>query len=278
MFKNGVYNLLGSGIRLCLGVALIPIIIQVLGVKQYGLYSLVSAVIAFATLSEWSISMAVTVFLTRSATMSDAPEMSESQIAKSGIIIVIAIASVTSATLCLVLYALPNLFQQLEKAEISIVRNCCFIGILLVWFRLLQQFFVGIEQAKEHYGAMNTINTSHILLNNAGTLLVAVLYHNLVYVFACQLTITLIMVTTHAFYCLRYGLLNADFWRISLSLSYIKNMMNYIVKAWAGSFGSILFSQGKCPLGRNPVGLREKSPRPPCPGDFFCPACPAVAT
>src|SRR5258708_1194717 len=63
MVRNGLYNLIGTSIRIGLGIISVPMLVSILGGEEYGIYSILISIIGFAVLSEWSISLTITVFL-----------------------------------------------------------------------------------------------------------------------------------------------------------------------------------------------------------------------
>ena len=63
MLRNGFFNLAGSMIRLGLAVVMIPLLIHLIGVDEYGLWTLVNAALSMAALAEGGLSISTTYFL-----------------------------------------------------------------------------------------------------------------------------------------------------------------------------------------------------------------------
>lgn len=65
MIKNGFYNVVGAVIRIGLTLLTIPLIIRLIGVEEYGLWTLVSTMIGIVGLAEAGLAVSTTVFLSR---------------------------------------------------------------------------------------------------------------------------------------------------------------------------------------------------------------------
>ena len=72
LLKNGLYNALNGLVRAGLVLVTIPILTRLLGIQEYGLWSLVSAVVELIVLSGNGISVTTTVFGSRDLALKDA--------------------------------------------------------------------------------------------------------------------------------------------------------------------------------------------------------------
>jgi O-antigen/teichoic acid export membrane protein len=77
LLKNGFYNALAGAIRIGLALLTIPILIRIIGVEEYGLWTLASAVVQIVNLAEAGLSMATTVFLSQDLAKEDIDGVSQ---------------------------------------------------------------------------------------------------------------------------------------------------------------------------------------------------------
>jgi O-antigen/teichoic acid export membrane protein len=77
LLKNGFYNTVGGILRIGLGIITIPLLIRQLGVEEYGLWTLASAVIGVVTLAEAGLSTATTVFVAQDLGEEDVDGLSQ---------------------------------------------------------------------------------------------------------------------------------------------------------------------------------------------------------
>lgn len=76
-FKNGYYNAVGGIIRIGLAILTIPLLILLIGVGEYGLWTLVSSVIAIVTLAEAGLATSTTVFVSQDLGKEDVDGLSQ---------------------------------------------------------------------------------------------------------------------------------------------------------------------------------------------------------
>jgi O-antigen/teichoic acid export membrane protein len=115
MFKNGLYNLAGAVIRLLLSLLSVPILLSVLGSEQYGLYAIIMSIVTFSTLPEWSVSLLLTVYISKTI----AVHGQSSSILKLALLIVAILSVVTGMFLW---YASPYLVQFFDKLSVELRR------------------------------------------------------------------------------------------------------------------------------------------------------------
>jgi Polysaccharide biosynthesis protein len=65
MLKNGFYNAAAGAVRVGLAILTIPVLIRLMGVEEYGLWALASAIVGIVTLAEAGLSTATTVFVSQ---------------------------------------------------------------------------------------------------------------------------------------------------------------------------------------------------------------------
>ncbi|MHC5830236.1 MAG: lipopolysaccharide biosynthesis protein, partial [Nostoc sp.] len=78
LLKNGFYNTVGGVVRIGLAVLTIPILIKMLGIEEYGLWTLAYAVVQVVNLAEAGLSVATTVFVSQDIDKEDADNLSNS--------------------------------------------------------------------------------------------------------------------------------------------------------------------------------------------------------
>lgn len=168
LLKNGLYNTAGGIIRIGLGIITIPLLIRQLGVEEYGLWTLTSAVIGVVTLAEAGLSTATTVFVAQDLGEEDLNSLSQTLT----VTITTMLLMATLAAICLWFGAeqIITLFPQLKPSEQIEVSKAFQIGAFAVWAKLIQQVLVGIEQAYQRYDLMSLIGTINSLLTSIGML------------------------------------------------------------------------------------------------------------
>lgn len=171
MLKNSVINSVAALIRLLLSVVSVPIIIHMIGLGEYGVWALVSAVISIVGLLEGGIPISTTFFVSSDLALNDRQSISETI----SISIVAMLILATGAALGLWIGApfYISFIHTLSDYESATSVVALKIGAVVIWSRLLQQVFVGIEQAYQQYGTLNLLGTLQALFSTI-TLLVVV--------------------------------------------------------------------------------------------------------
>lgn len=171
MLKNGILNIGGAAIRTGLALLAIPLLIRLIGIEEYGLWILVSAVIGFVTLAEGGLSTTTTVFLARDLGNEDANGATQTVALTLGATFFLATAA--ALALWLSSKALVGFFPSLGDTQREVAVQGFRIGALVIWLRLLQQVLIGVEQAHQRYGIMNLLATGQAALSTLGLLAVA---------------------------------------------------------------------------------------------------------
>lgn len=240
MLKNGLYNLIGGLVKLCLSIVSVPLLLNVLGTVEYGLYAIISSILTFATLSEWSISMLMTVFVAQS---NNDPVKSR-HILNAALVIVLGLSVITGLILWLGSPFLASVFNDMTAQQTSIFKGSCQIGSLLVFTRLLQQYFVGIEQGFGAYKQMNTIMMSYNLVLTSSILICAWLSGSIQTIFWIQIVISVLAISVHTYFCWKQGYLKLLNWTSFPDRDTLTKMSQYAFRTYLGVVGSALFNQG----------------------------------
>jgi O-antigen/teichoic acid export membrane protein len=240
MLKNGFYNLLGAVVRTGITLLTIPLTIRILGVEEYGLWTLVSTVIAVVTLAEAGLSVSTTVFLARDLANHDRKAVSETLTVSFTAMLIL--ATMAATILWFSSSTVIHFFPRLEANQETVAIQAMELGGLVVWSKLLQRVFVGVEQAYQKYGLMNLLNTVQTGLTSLGTVAIA-------YGGGKTLALMQWQVVTNMGLLLAHGIAGWQILRLS-HLELIWNqykgyqLLHYSLMSWFTSIGSALFSQG----------------------------------
>jgi O-antigen/teichoic acid export membrane protein len=240
ILKNGFYNSIAGLIKIGLGILIIPILIRLLGIEEYGLWTLASAVVVVVTLAEAGLSTATTVFVSQDLGKKDVDGLSQTLTVTFGAMLILA----TLAVVALWMGAEPimNLFPKLGQLQQLKVIQAIRIGGLVVAARLLQQILIGVEQAHQRYDLMNVLNTMQSVLLNVGMLIVVSLGGRTVELMQWQGGIGVVSLLGHI-WIVRSLLQNMKL-RLSWNQNKAVAVAGYSLMMWLNTLGSILFSRG----------------------------------
>jgi O-antigen/teichoic acid export membrane protein len=239
LLKNGFYNALSGLIRIGLALLTIPILIRIIGVEEYGLWTLAYAVIVMVGLAEAGLATTTTVFVSQDLEKDDVDGLSQTLTVSFGAMFVLA----TLAGIALYFGSEPvvSYFPKLgESQQLSSVQALQ-IGGLIVWARLLQQVLVGVEQAYQRYDLTNMLNTAQSLLFSLGMIVVAWLGGKTVALMQWQAAATLAVLFSHVLvvWLLVRGLNLRLIWDRKKGLA----VARYSTATWLASLGGVIFTQ-----------------------------------
>lgn len=239
MLKNGLYNVSGAVIRVILSVLTIPILVHIIGIEEYGLWTLVSSLVGIISLAEAGLSISTTVFISRDLAADDLDGISQTITITTLAILMLA----TSAAMGLwigtpfIVSVFPKLTSEQQFTAIYAFR----LGGLVVWLRLLQQILLGIEQAYQRYDAINILNTLHAILTSIGLALVVWLGGRTVAMMQWLIFSNVIILVLHVKFCsLLLQYLNL---RLQWNFRRAKDIIRFSMMTWLGSIGGVMFSQ-----------------------------------
>ncbi|MBE9001635.1 oligosaccharide flippase family protein [Nostoc sp. LEGE 12447] len=240
LLKNGFYNSIAGLIKIGLGILIIPILIRLLGIEEYGLWTLASAVVVMVTLAEAGLSTATTVFVSQDLGKKDVDGLSQTLTVTLGVMLILA----TLAVVALWMGAEPimNLFPKLGQLQQLKVIQAIKIGGLVVAARLLQQILIGVEQAHQRYDLMNVLNTMQSVLLNVGMLIIVLLGGHTVELMQWQAGIGVVSLFSHL-WVVRSILQNMNL-RLSWNQHKAVAVGSYSLMMWLNTLGSVLFSRG----------------------------------
>lgn len=240
MLENGLYNVLGGLIRLSLSTVTIPILIRLIGIEEYGLWTIASTAIGIVALAEGGLSVATTVFVSRDLNANDQNAVSQTLTVTVGSMLLL--ATLATFTLGVGAEAMINFFPKLSLSQRAGAIQALQVGGIVVWARLVQQILVGLEQAYQRYGVMNLLNTLQIAFSSLGMVLVAYWGGKTVALMQWQALISVATLIAHISFCwllLRHLKLQLQ-WNTEKTIA----IARYSCMTWVGSLGGVLFSQG----------------------------------
>lgn len=238
MLRSGLYNISSAVVRLTLGLLTVPLLIRIMGLEAYGLWALVSAIIAVLALAEAGLSIATTVFVARDLAEDDQVGLAQTLlITCSGMLLVATLVAVALWFGAAGALLIPGLNAVQRDQAVATLQ----LGALVVWTRLLQQVLVGIEQAYLRYGLLNSLLTIQAVLANVGMVCVAFLGGDVYGLMACQAIVGGLMLIAHMIVCWR--LVNPPTLRPAWSWVRFRALGQYSLLTWAASLGGALFSQ-----------------------------------
>lgn len=240
MLKNGFYNIVGAGIRLIFNLLSVPLLIRILGVEEYGLWALISAVIGLVALAEAGLAVSTTIFVARDLGINDQTGVSETLTITGGAILIF--ATIAAGLLWLLAPYSVQLFPRLTQVQSDAVIPALQFAGLVVWTRLIQQVLVGVEQAYQRYDILNILYTLQIVVLNIGLACVAWYGGRIVALMLWQVYVSLVILIAHLYAC--WWLLRRLNLRLQWSLQKGREVGRYSIMTWLTALGGTFFVQG----------------------------------
>jgi O-antigen/teichoic acid export membrane protein len=240
MIRNGFYNFAGSFIRQGLTFISIPILIHLIGIENYGLWTLVSSILGIAGLAESGLSLSSIVFLAQ-----DLEEADHKEISKTLTVIVLGIfilATLWSSLLFIFADPITHLFKNLSVDQSLVVIHSLKIGGFLLWTRLVQQICTGIEQAYKQYRAIAIFTTAHTIMTNIGMIGVASQGFKVITLMQWCLFVNILTLIANIIFIL--FLLRQISLRFTWDQEKSLEVLKYSLSNWVLTIGSALFQQG----------------------------------
>ena len=239
MIRNGLYNVTGAIIRLLLSLLTIPLLIRLIGIDKYGLWSFTMAVIGIVALSEIGLSLSTTVFVARDLTSGNPQNIIETLTITLSTMLIL--ASLAAISLWLAAVPLSGLIPNISQAQRDEVARTLAIGTPVIWARMLQQVLIGFKQAHQQYAEINILQTFQTAALTLGWLVVAWYGGGIAALMGWQAVIALTFFALHVLFSLRLlqGLSLRPVWRWAKA-SYIAR---YSLATWVSVLGTSLFSQ-----------------------------------
>ena len=113
--KNGFYNTAGGIIRIGLAILTIPLLIRLIGVEEYGLWTLASSVIAIVGLAEAGLATATTVFVSQDLGKEDSDGLSQTLTVTVGAMLIL--ATIAAFALWFGAEGIVSIFTKLDNTQ-----------------------------------------------------------------------------------------------------------------------------------------------------------------
>ncbi len=239
MLRNGFYNIVGASIRILLALLTIPGLIHLIGMKEYGIWTLISSTIALVTLAEAGLSISTTFFVSYDLANNDYDGLSQTLTATAGAMLLI--STLAGIGLWQGASLLMYFFPTLEASQKIACVEALQIGGIVVWGRLIQQVLVGIEQAYQQYGLINILNIVQSVSTNLGILMVAWFGGKTLAMMQLTALATIILLIAHIGAC--SWLLKNIKLQFAWSAKKSSEIVRYSLNTWFTSLGGALFGQ-----------------------------------
>lgn len=235
--SNSVYVSIGALIRLIISLLSIPILVRLLGLERYGIWTVLNSAIALCQLTEFGISTALTKYVSENHARQDWESIKQ-YIGSS--FIIIAILGVTTSV---VLWSISPIFIRFifttnyERSEASLV---IFPLSILIFFRFIQQWAMSLEAAFQRYDIRSMAETASAVLLYLGVIILAFLGHGLGILGFWVLFSSILSIFIHAYFL---NLLIKDKWSLQpkFSMTCVHNLMGFGLSHWLTVLGASLF-------------------------------------
>jgi O-antigen/teichoic acid export membrane protein len=171
ILRHGIYNAAAGAIRIVLALLTVPLLLRFLGLQEYGLWALVSAVLGLVALAEGGLSTASTVLISQDIVKADRQSLSETLSAS--FLLILGLATATAIILNLSASTIVHYCFNLPIVQAANATIALQLAGWVVWTRLIQQVLISVEQAYQRYGLLNVINTVQWIALSVGLFIVA---------------------------------------------------------------------------------------------------------
>jgi len=240
MIKSGITNVVGQVLRVIASLLTIPLLTRLLGLEEYGLWVLVTAVVGFVMLAEAGLTTSTIVFISQDLAKEDTRELVSSITVL--MFAMLALATLTALGLWLLAPFLVLFFPNLNGVQQQTLQAALQIGAIFVWVQLLQQITSGIEQAYQRYDIVNLLRVIQAFGTSGVLLFVAWQGGKVVELMKAQTLVSVIILFLH-FGTTRWltrGINLMPVWDISKGVKILK----YSFVTWIGAIGGTFFMQG----------------------------------
>ena len=216
-----------------------PLLIRLLGVEEFGLWSLLYCVLSIAGLAEAGLAVTTTVFLARDLAKEDQREVAQTLSICGGGVVLLAIVSGFGLGYgaSLVFTSFPALSEDQKACGVRALH----FGALVVAAQMVQQFLVGVAQAYGQYRMVGVFTGIQAIVSNVGLVAVAGLGEGVVSLMVWQSLTCLVMLGFYAggSYRLVKGLGIRPQWSSAKAVA----VGTYGMKVTLVSLGGALFSR-----------------------------------
>ncbi len=239
LLKNGLFNTLGGGARIGLGILTIPLLIRLIGLNEFGLWTIANSAINILNLAEGGLIVSTAVFVSKDVATDRGEKLSQTLTATIGTIIVL--SSIALISLYSLSGYIPSFFPLLQTQERITLSTCLQLGSVVIWARLLQNVLIGVEQGFQKYGLLNLINTIQAVLLNSGLLTIAMFGGHTIDLMLWYVIIGMMLLCVHAIVV--WSLIKEFNIHVLLNKRKTFEIASYSIKTWIASIGGVVFNQ-----------------------------------
>jgi O-antigen/teichoic acid export membrane protein len=237
--RNSLYNLAGGIFRLGLSVVAVPLLIRVLGLERYGLWTVLLSIanVVFAIQPAWDA--ALTYFVS-GAKARNAPEEMARYLGTS-----LQMAMVWGGIVALLLVVASPFLVHWAFGDVLEMRPLVVTLTLLalaLWLRCLQQWALASEAALMRYDLSAKIESLSGIFQNLGLITLSLTGGGLPALAAWTAGVTMFFAGAHLVAVLRASSLSLK--QLSFSASLVRPLTSYGLIQWISGLGSVMFAQG----------------------------------
>lgn len=239
MLKNGLYNVISGVLRAGLAFISIPILIQLMGLEEYGLWVLVSSVLGMLLLVDAGLSILATTFVSKDLAKQNQTALSQTLTMILGAMLVLA------TFVALLLWAgaswFITFFPKLDAIQKQTVVEALHIGAIGVWAQLLQLVLIGVEQAYQRYRVMNLLKSLQWLFLMPGWFAVALSGGRTVALAQWQALVMVLSLATHLWFV--YRLTQGCVFKVAFNRQQGMEIFRCSIVNWGSTLGVVLFTK-----------------------------------
>lgn len=234
---NSLAVSIGGVIRLVVNLTAIPILVRLLGINSYGVWTTINAQIGLLTLSELGVSTALLYYL--SGYLAQKDEAALNRCTGTAFAVISAFGAIFSLIYFLFTPLLIHLFH--DSADSIVLLNSLKLSSLLILPKVWALSFSSVEAAHQRYDLQVIIETGTTVLLQTGIVLLAWKDAGFPALLLWLLTSSLIGVLAHVLVSAR--ILEINFRKLFVSMNEARSLMNFGLQHWVSSLGSSLFGQ-----------------------------------
>jgi O-antigen/teichoic acid export membrane protein len=241
LLKNSFYNSAAGIVRIALSLFTIPLLLQTLGIKEYGVWTLVTAIIELIALSGNNISVTVSIFASQDLSKKNFEDELSKTLSTITLFVFI-YATLSSIFLWTYSESIINFVGQIGSEQKLLLVKAIQIGSLISWIRLLQQILVGVEHAHQKYGYFNAVNTIQYVVLGLGFCIIAWHGGHTYQLIVWQLLIHIFVFIAHL--CIAKILITDLQIKILWELNKFIQITQHSIISWIICLGSVFFGRG----------------------------------
>lgn len=245
--KNILYNFLGQGILLLLGIFTLPIIIQKLGKENFGIFILITSVVGYFSILDFGFGLAIVKNLSEALSKKDFSEVRK--IVATSFLFFLLIGFLGTGLIILAAEPIVNNFLHIPKEIISSAKLAFYIGSFSFFINMLGTVFIGILSSLQRMDIINSRNVLLGILNALGTIVLLFLGYGLVSVMLWNILISALALLIF------FIVIKKAFPQISLSLGFDKKAFLSLFKFGGFKFISNVSGQIIFQLDRFLIGI-----------------------